>query len=147
MFTVRVAPVRLCSCSGENISLESPLPKWQRLCVNGGKRASELFLERASISDLSSTRSPPQPNPTRSQSKHKLELLISCINYKNSQHLKMLPNPLVFKMTPKKHLPQHPKNGSQMLVTGIIPFLRLPNPYTFNIPSASKNLSLLRLSE
>ena len=67
MFTVRVAPVRLCSCSGENISLESPLPKWQRLCVNGGKRASELFLERASISDLSSTRSPPQPNPTQHQ--------------------------------------------------------------------------------
>ena len=63
MFTVRVAPVRLCSCSGENISLESPLPKWQRLCVNGGKRASELFLERASISDLSSTRSPPPTQP------------------------------------------------------------------------------------
>ena len=32
-------------------------------------------------------------------------------NYQNSQHLKTLPNPLIFKMTPKKHLPQHPKMG------------------------------------
>ena len=39
----------------------------------------------------------------------KLELLLYCINYQNSKHLKALPNPLTFKMTPKKHLFQHPK--------------------------------------
>ena len=65
--TVRVAPVRLCSCSGGNILLEPPLPKWQRFCVNGGQRANELFLERAGslICPVQST--PTQSNPTRAE--------------------------------------------------------------------------------
>ena len=65
MHTVRVAPVRLCSCSGGNILLESPLPKWQRFCVNGGQRANKLFLERAWSLICPVPEVPPQPNPTQ----------------------------------------------------------------------------------
>ena len=71
-----------------------------------------------------------------------LELLLSCTTTKTPNTWKRYPIPSHSKWR-LKNIYSNTLNGSQMLITGTFPFLRLPNPHT-NIPRASKNLGLFR---